>query len=224
VPVRKEVNKRFFKTWTPEMAYVLGFFAADGNISVNSRGGNYFSLQTKDRRLLEEMRRAMGSKHKVSRRLQKRDNCVFYRMQIGSKELCEDLRAHGFFEKKARRMQLPPIPRKYFAHFLRGYFDGDGNVWVGFVHKERKKQTLVIHTAFTSASHGFLDALWENLKCFGVHGGSLSRKKDKEAHSLKFSINDSILLYHLMYDNLKDTLFLKRKKDRFDVFLRTRNR
>ena len=28
MPISKTLNQDFFKTWSPEMAYVLGFFAA----------------------------------------------------------------------------------------------------------------------------------------------------------------------------------------------------
>ncbi len=32
MPIYKTKNEAFFKKWTPEMAYVLGFFTADGTI------------------------------------------------------------------------------------------------------------------------------------------------------------------------------------------------
>lgn len=44
MPVYKRVNKDFFKKWSNEMAYVLGFFAADGNMIVNKRGGQFWSI------------------------------------------------------------------------------------------------------------------------------------------------------------------------------------
>jgi hypothetical protein len=30
-------------------------------------------------------------------------------------------------------MKLPKIPLNFFGAFVRGYFDGDGNVWSGFL-------------------------------------------------------------------------------------------
>ena len=58
MPIYKKVNKNFFKKWSSEMAYVLGFFMADGSIDVNPRGSQYFSIQICDKELLEEIRGA----------------------------------------------------------------------------------------------------------------------------------------------------------------------
>jgi len=41
MPVFKSINKDFFKKWSLDMVYVLGFFAADGYITVNKRGDNF---------------------------------------------------------------------------------------------------------------------------------------------------------------------------------------
>src|SRR3989338_4819696 len=39
---RNRINVGFFKKWSSEMAYVLGFFAADGCMYINPRGSRYF--------------------------------------------------------------------------------------------------------------------------------------------------------------------------------------
>ena len=49
MPIYKTYNKNFFKIWTAEMAYVLGFFAADGNLMRPKLGGYYFSLEIGDK-------------------------------------------------------------------------------------------------------------------------------------------------------------------------------
>jgi hypothetical protein len=54
MPIHKMVNKDFFKTWTSDMAYVLGFFAADGNMSKNKRGGCYIDFGITDFELLND--------------------------------------------------------------------------------------------------------------------------------------------------------------------------
>ena len=64
--IYKKVNKNLFKKWTPEMAYVLGFFVADGTMTTRIRGAKYFDIQICDRNILEEMKKAMGSDHKIS--------------------------------------------------------------------------------------------------------------------------------------------------------------
>ena len=38
------INVDFFKTWSSQMAYVLGYFCADGCMFVNSGGSKYIFL------------------------------------------------------------------------------------------------------------------------------------------------------------------------------------
>jgi len=203
------------------MAYVLGFFTADGTITVNARGFQYFVVQIRDRELLMRIRTAIGSDHKISKRIHKKNGGIFYRIQIGNTEICNDLRRMGFGERKTERLKMPYIPSRYFPHFVRGYFDGDGNVWAGLIHKDRSKHTHVINTTFTSCAKEFLESLHAGLKERGIRGGSIYKRKSN-AHCLRLSVKDSILLYHLIYDTLQNKMFLKRKKDSFDRFLRKR--
>ena len=127
----------------------------------------------------------------------------------------------GLFPGKTKRMILPNIPSKFFADFVRGYFDGDGNVWAGKNNKHRTTPTSVIMTAFTSGSHDFLEALRQALLGAGLRGGSLYRIKGKNCSRLLLSVRDSLKLYEIMY-NGRHKLYLKRKKAVFDSFVKMR--
>lgn len=199
------------------MAYVLGFIYADGNIICTKRSTWFWSLQINDKDILEEIKKVVGSSHIISKKKIYNNQKQSYRFQVGSKEMCEDLIHLGLTERKSKTILLPEITKKYFPDFLRGYFDGDGGVWVGFKNKKRIHKIFAISTTFTSGSSEFLVALKETLFRYGILGGSLVRKE--RGFDLKYSIKDSLILYKIMY-NGKCTLFLKRKKDRFDVFIR----
>lgn len=220
----RKVNKDFFKKWTHSMAYVLGFFSADGYITVNKRGGQFWCIQITDKKLLVSIRKAIGSEHKISVRKVKDNEKVLYRLQIGSIEMCNDLRRLGFFENKTKNMVIPNITKKYLSDFVRGYFDGDGNVWVGYVHKERKTSSLVIFIAFTSCSNKFLEQLHIKLKSIGLIGGTLYKPKNKDFCRLQFSTGDTLKLYNFMYNGYVqgNGLFLKRKKSVFEKYIRLR--
>src|SRR3989344_4904646 len=142
MPVYKKVNKNFFKKWTHEMSYVLGFFAADGYVTLNRRGACFWSIQITDKKLLEEIRNTIESKHRITIRKGNTNNKTQYRLQIGSKEMCRDLQRLGINENKTKSMSIPCVPERYLHDFIRGYFDGDGNVWIGYIHKERQKPIL----------------------------------------------------------------------------------
>jgi intein-encoded DNA endonuclease-like protein len=220
VPIYKKVNQDFFKKWTHEMAYVLGFFAADGNIIETKRGTHFFSIQVTDKDIVYAIREAIGSEHAISERKPKGNEQYLYRLQIGSKEIYADLCTLGFSERKAKRLQMPKVPSKYLADFVRGYFDGDGNVWVGFMHKERKTKTLTMLTAVTSASHNFLADLQGVLSVTIGLTGSLHSRKEKECWCLTYSVRDSLKLYDFMYNRSVQGLFLPRKKKVFEKYIR----
>ena len=215
--IRKQINKDFFKNWTSNMAYVLGFFAADGNIIRTKNGGFYISFYSSDKDLLLSILESMDSEHKLS---QRKSESV-YRFQIGSKEMFNDLILLSFIPNKVKRMKLPIIPKKFTRHFIRGYFDGDGNVWSGIINRSRKNPTKVLQVAFTSSSKQFLEALLTLLKIEGINGGSLFKVNKKNCSRLMFSTLDALKLYEIMY-NVRDELYLARKKLVFEKFIKMR--
>ena len=204
------------------MAYVLGFFMADGYVFSSKRGANYFAIQIKDEDLLINIRSALGSENKITKRVHLKNKSVFYRLQIGSNEICEDLAKLGIKERKTYRLKLPVgIPKKYFGDFVRGYFDGDGNVWTGLVHKDRKSSKMTLQIGFTSCSELFLKGLQESLRSYGLGEGSFFTQKNY--FRLKYSLKDSLILSKIMYNNNVNGLFLERKKNRFEKFFKNKD-
>ena len=201
------------------MAYVLGFLFADGNIMKTKRNTYFISFSTADRELLVSIAEIMGLPHKISER--KSETGSVYRIQIGSKEMFSDLVNLGLTPNKSHRMKIPFVPKDYIADFIRGYFDGDGNVWVGCINKLRKKPTSVMITAFTCASKVFLHSLAMMLKSIGLKGGSLFKVKNMNCGRLQYSTLDSLKIYKIMY-NTKSKLFLDRKKITFEKFIKMR--
>ena len=62
----KVVNHAFFEKWNSDMAYVLGFFAADGCMIKNKRGAHFIEFHITDKNLLFAIRAAMRSNHKIA--------------------------------------------------------------------------------------------------------------------------------------------------------------
>jgi len=203
------------------MAYVLGFFAADGSMLKNNRGAHFIEFHITDRDLLYNIRSVLGSNHKVAIRDRHNEKWKLgYRLQIGSKEMYSDLEQHGFSQAKSKILRFPVVPKKYLRHFIRGYFDGDGNIyfrkhWV----KDLQKMKWIFTSRFTSGSRPFLSSLLAFLQNNGIKGGFILDKE--RGFELVLSHRDSLALYELMYDNAFGGLFLKRKYSLFKKAITT---
>ena len=218
--MHRALNQDFFAEWSPEMAYVLGFFAADGSMLKNARGAHFIEFTITDRMVLEQIQKVTGSTHRIAERRRKEGYKTAYRLQIGSKKWFEDLSKLGFMQDKSKRLPLPVIPKKCFGDFVRGYFDGDGCVYFNQLRfADRRKKRWVLLTLFTSGSRAFLESLWKAFKQHGVQGGSL--KKKTRGFELVFSHRDSIALHQIMYNTEKvPELWLPRKRNKLEKAIR----
>lgn len=222
MPIHNKVNKNFFKKWSYDMAYVLGLLSADGSIRLSKRGAWYIDIGLIDKDLIKKVRGVLGSDHKISIRKKNSNEQNMYRLQIGSKELCKDLEKLGVVRNKTKIFDLPNIPKKYTGSYLRGYFDGDGDVWVGYINKHRSKHTHILSTRITSCSKCILAGMKDIVENEYGHTSCLFRKKNSDCFVLQFSTNASIMLYYLMYKDLDSCLYLNRKKTIFEYFLKMR--
>lgn len=199
------------------MAYVLGYFAADGCMIYNARTGQYIEFTSTDRVLLENLQKATKSGQHISERPRRDVKWKLqYRLQLGSKEWFEDLERLGFTECKSKTLALPAIPKDLVSHFVRGYFDGDGCVYLGEIKfADRIRKRWILQTLFTSGSKSFLISLWELLKKEGIQGGYMRTKA--RGYELAFSHKDSLALYRLLYHTAPTSdLFLPRKREKLE--------
>lgn len=217
-----KVNESFFRIWSPQMAYVLGFFAADGSMYINPRGSKYISFYSNDRDILEKIRKALDSKHKITlkSRYNKNWKPSFY-LQIGSKEMYKDLIGLGLMPNKRLRLEFPSMPHKYARHFIRGYFDGDGSIIYGFyIRKDRhNRRTPYLLTCFAAANDKFLKSISRILtRDAGMRKGYI----DKEREHLSYSKLDSFKLLRYIYRGIpgKQSIYLPRKYKKFQRALK----
>ncbi len=206
------VNEDFFKHWSSTMAYVLGFFAADGCLTINRKRGNkYIEFVSTDKEIIVKIKKCLNAKQKISIKSQNNPKWnKAYRIQIGSKNIFEDLCKLGFMPKKSLVVKFPKIPSGYLSHFIRGYFDGDGHCsFCRFKRKDRPSHGKIILSGFTSGSAEFLKILKSKLErhaiiiggtlCF--HGGC----------RLTYATANSQKLYKFMYRDIDQIIYLRRK-------------
>lgn len=211
----KRKSDHFFDTWTPEMAYVLGYFAADGTMFRNPRGSHYVGFCSTDIELIKNVKHLMGVTNNVETKQPAGNRKRLYTLQIGSKRLFEQLLTLGFIPNKSLKLQMPAVPEKMFANFVRGYFDGDGCVNFGvFKRKSRSSSVATLSTQFICGSKPFLVSLHKILKkLVSISGGAIHYHDG--AHRLVYSTKGSRQLYRFMYPTTTVPC-LKRKRDVFE--------
>jgi len=213
MPIYKTKDENFFKKWTSEMAYVLGFIAADGSLIKNKRGACFIEIQSIDKEIIYKIKKVLHTNLKIGAYQSKHINYKKrYRLEIGSKEIFNDLLNLGLTPRKSKIIELPNIPKQYFAHFVRGYFDGDGNVTFGFYKKsDRKSKSPILSTRFVAGSKSILEKLKHKLKILFQLNGSLYYSGN--AWRLSYSTNDSKKIFRFMYrnNNIKHLIYLERK-------------
>jgi hypothetical protein len=191
-----KVDEDFFKTWSADMAYVLGFVLTDGCVS-----GISFSISQKYPEILERIGSAMKSNYPI--RKTRNGKSYLHTLTISRKEMVEDLAALGIGEKKSLTVDFPDVPAEYLSHFIRGVIDGDG--WVqdrGYVMK------------VTSGSVLFAVKLNEVFNAYGLNGRI---QKQSGAYRVWVSGKEDVArLAELLYDNPGD-LYLARKRARFEI-------
>lgn len=121
-PRKNKVNEHYFKTWSHEMAWVLGIFVTDGHVS-SLHHSIYFAQ--KDEHILRLIASYMEADY-ITGPLGKTKTTPT--LHINSKIIKEDLAALGITPRKSLIVPFPGVPEEYMSSFVRGVIDGDG--WV----------------------------------------------------------------------------------------------
>lgn len=204
-PLRRySLREDFFRIIdTEEKAYWLGFIGADGGLNRSKRGTAgriVLNLGKKDKGHLELIRSTLGYGGPLSFHKGKRDGT--YRLAISSVKMFNDLGCHGIYPRKTFTLKGPTtLPSNLVHHWVRGYFDGDGTV---FIHNYSGRLRTKIITASEELAYWFKSYLG-----FGY----VSKRTNHNTYL--FCCNPK-LIYTYMY--LDATLFLLRKKQIFDNF------
>ncbi|MFH1656793.1 MAG: hypothetical protein ABH956_03415 [Candidatus Nealsonbacteria bacterium] len=188
------LNEEFLDKWSPKMAYVLGFWFADGYMRHEKSYRVVFS--SGDYQSLLDIRKCLESNHRIIER-----NDRDFQLIIFSKKLYLRLLNLGGKRRKSRDIKFPKVPLKYLSDFIRGYFDGDGSVfYTTYRSTKNKKMRTELRSNFTSGSPKFLDVLQTVLvDIIGVSRKKLCSFNEGSSWKLGYATMDTVKLLKFMY-------------------------
>lgn len=205
------VDFDYFKNWSVEMAYLLGFICADGHIA-SSRNSLLIQLHKKDKYILENFMKFMKFEGKLYDYSSK-TTCTLH---ISSKKITQDLMNFGLTRHKSQELKwIEQTPDQYVSHFVRGYFDGDGHVGLAQAHNPNNKK-LIIKLVSTLP---FIERLKiEFQKHYGSECGSIVDNNTYYELVYTGSNHTKSFLDWIYKDSTEETR-LKRKYDIYNEFI-----
>lgn len=189
--IRYDVNQDFFKKWTKEMAYILGYWFADGSIWI-SNGSYKFNITSNDVEHLERIRDIMESNNPIY----DREDDDSHEFRISNKVIYNDILRLGGVPRKSSIARFPKVPNEYVIDFIRGYFDGDGGISL-------RENTNEPSISFTSTKQ-FIDKLEKHLTFKG-------RKYQLGDNTYEIFYDGEYAQYVLKYLYENAGLYLERK-------------
>lgn len=134
-----EINETYFdKIDSEEKAYWLGFLYADGYVTNEGRYNVALTLKAEDKSHIEKLQQIICPKQPLHIKRSTLDEKEYesYTLNLSSKHMVESLIEKGCTPKKSLTLTFPTfLPKNLERHFMRGYFDGDGGL---YVQPERK--------------------------------------------------------------------------------------
>ncbi|MBU0476568.1 hypothetical protein KKB68_00975 [Patescibacteria group bacterium] len=226
MPKPKLPDKNF--KWTPELAYVVGLIATDGNLS---RDGRHITMRSSDVQLLKTFRGCLDLPSKMKIVQSKNDGWAkkpCYRIQFSNVQFYRWLLRIGLFPAKTYTIGELKIPNKYFQDFSRGHIDGDGSIttvidrWNTF--KNPKYVYARLFVRFRSVSKKHIDWIRRRIhRNLSIRGHTWERKslmpyQTASMWTLKFAKKDSLKFLSWIYYK-SDLPCLKRKRKIAEKFI-----
>lgn len=221
--IKYKRNENYFSQIdTPEKAYWLGFIYADGFITKRTNGNPVFGLTLGEKEPLENLNKCLESNKPIGEYKKVNsysDKSIEYKLAFNSSKMVEDLERWGVVENKTFKLQFPTfLSESLIPHFVRGYFDGDGSVFL-HIQKVNNKEYVMLGVQFAGIEQ-FLRQLATHINA----ENKVYRDNRKQTDCWKIQLQSNIeclKLYHYMYKDANN-LFLSRKKNKFDDFIKDR--
>lgn len=224
---KHSLNEDYFKTWSSEMAYILGFIAADGCIFTSTGKKTKYllkiNLQESDFGHLVKIKDALGYGGEVKVSKIKSRGINYAHLDVNSKTLISDIKEIGIRERKSLDKEMPvSLPKEYEIDYIRGYFDGNGTVGMQYPTNSKglRAKTGQIRVRIASGSKINLAQMQEILVRHGLEPKRVA-SGEGNIHEICYSTRESLVLFDLFYKD-EDSMRLDRKYEDFKKYAQQR--
>ena len=197
---RPTFNINLFDNLTEDNCYFLGFLFADGWFHRRGNCSYEVGIELKDSDMIMKFAKMAGSK-RVNKH---RSNLV---LRLSNYFFAQEMMNLGFNSKKTRCSKIPKIPEQYKKDFIRGYFDGDGHI---FLYYDKRSSKIQANCGISSINKKILNEIKRFLNFGNVY-------QNKNSFILQFGKRDSLKFYELIYYG--GCLCLDRKRKKFEELL-----
>ena len=214
------MKEHFFQEINEEAkAYFLGLLISDGNVFKDNTGRQAsisITLDLKDEYILEKFKEVLQANTSVGH-----DGRGCGQITVRSNIMAEDLAKYGVVPRKSYNTYLPQISKEMMPHLIRGIFDGDGSI-MAKPNPNNDGHNRFLHSISFCGTHQLMEDISNYiLENLGIKA-TVYDYKDRNLSELKIQNIDNIAKFgYWIYRN--STIFLNRKKDIFNDFLKHYN-
>lgn len=214
------MKEHFFQEINEEAkAYFLGLLISDGNVFKDNTGRQAsisITLDLKDEYMLEKFKEVLQANTSVGH-----DGRGCGQIAVRSNIMAEDLAKYGVVPRKSYNTYLPLISKEMMPHLIRGIFDGDGSI-MAKPNPSNDGHNRFLHSISFCETHQLMEDISNYiLENLGIKT-AVYDYKDRNLSELKIQNIDNIAKFgYWIYRN--STIFLNRKKDIFNDFLKHYN-
>lgn len=196
------VNDSFFTEQNSDMAYILGFLMADGNVS---KKGNriQIALSIIDKDFLIKIREVIGGSPVIEYISNGKPGVCW---QCTSAKIKKDLIEYDVIPNKTGSAKIPKkLNKEFYPDFIRGYFDGDGSVY----------EDNAVGLNFTSHNTEILQDILNVFEGLGIPPVTIHEYKYRPGnYYIRYRTKSVFKIYDIFYKD-KNCFKLQRKYDKF---------
>lgn len=209
-----DLSWNFESIETEEQAYITGLLFVDGYVNNQQIG---LKLKRSDKELVEKI------KNYFSPKITLQEDETGYSFVISSDIACKNLKQLGKV-KTGEPIHIPQMNKSLKRHFIRGYFDGDGTIFICSNNK-----TKFFKSNICCVTSGILEEFQKQLQEKDIY--CTINKENRKGKTMKIPHGtcvcafdmyrlyirrkDSIQrFYHYLYDDCN--IFMKRKRKVFE--------